>query len=160
MIREQYITSDLWDVMYALFNSYTTSPWNRWDVIQGYNADEIYSAEDKNYLYIEQPVVMGEVQQKAGRSRFRWEMPIGFWVSDSKGGINEVSVFESQILYLINNPQDLHHKTFNVTLGATTYTGTTLADLNVKVRSLIGARRELGGDIGEYRRELEILFIA
>ena len=160
MITEQYIVSNIWDVMYALFNSYTTSPWNRWNVIQGYNADEIYKAEDKNYLYIETPVMMGEIRQKAGRSRFRWEMPIGFWVTDSKGGINEMSVFESQILYLINNPQDLHHKQFNVTLGATTYTDKTLSFFGIKVRSLIGARRELGGEIGEYRREVEIQFIA
>jgi hypothetical protein len=100
------------------------------------------------------------MQQGGGIPGTEWEMIIGCWDARLTGGPEEIQIIGSQLLALFNNPVTLNKtNTFNVTLGATTYTTTNLIDQGIETMSIRGPRPIDCEDLKEFRDEFIITLL-
>jgi len=136
-----------------------TVPYTRWTVIEGYPNFEVEGEFTKPYLYIMLPLLSGFYQSQGGLKTHAFESIIGFWCDNQTGGENEMGVWESRMIHLFDNPQTVHTKQFTVTLGATTYTNTTLLAMGIGIQSITGPGSDLGEDLKEFRREMTLTLI-
>lgn len=156
LVRTNYKIQDVWENFYKLFSQFATdtAPW--WDVIKGWPESEVFD-QGKNFIYTEPPKVVGVIGQQGGVFGSNMNMLIGIWVDRQRGGIEESNIMASCLLDLFNNPNALHSKQYDVTLGLTDYENTTLLAQGIHVDvGLIGPRDINIPDLTDFRQEFEI----
>ena len=159
-IREKYKIDDIQKCIYALILKLTTatSPFTDWAVVYGFPEAEIFDSFTKPFIYVEMPVATFRFDMQAGgKPNYAWEMIIGIWDDRKTGGSEEISIMASQLLALFNDPQTCMRTQFNVTLGTTTYTNTTLLAQGIGIVNISGPREILDNvAMKEFRQEFNL----
>lgn len=152
-------TSDIQECIIKFLDS-LASPWSDWDIVHAWRDLDLVQAESKALVYVEDPIMSGELIQAGGIARNNWSMIIGFWVTRDKGGPDEISIWSSNMISLFQNPQTIKNTQFTVVIAGTTYANTTLAEQGIGVVG-IGSQRDIDtDDINEFRREFEVFILA
>lgn len=163
-IRKTHRINDIQDILYALLSKYKTdgTPWSRWTIIRENEINDIVTGEDMAHVYIGLPLKSGEFLMQGGarNKRYAWTVIIGFWVTDSKGGRDEMGVWISSMFYAFDSPRDCMGKSFSGTLGTTEYTLKNLNYFGMRIESIEGPGNELEEDVIDHRRELTLTLIA
>jgi len=149
---------DIQSCFLALFKKLTAnvSPWTSWEVVRGWPERDILKHFSKPIIYLEPPFRTGVWRQQAGKSGNIWEMIVGAWDDRKTGGIEEIQIISAHIIDLFNDPQTLFGTTFDVTLGGTTYTDTTLTKQKIRAGEAIGPRTIQTEDLKEFRVEFTV----
>jgi len=163
-IRETHILDDIQQSIYGMLNKLTTttSPWTSWKVIIGFPEEEIFDQFDKPIIYVMSPIQVSKIQQQgqSGVNR-RWRVKIGTWLDRKHGGTEELNIIGSKLMSLFEDPRTACvTTTFNITLGATTYTNTYLTQLGIGVDGIDGPNQVFVYDEKEFRYEFELFITA
>ena len=158
MKRTGYEIDDIQSCYYQMLKALTAAPWSSWNVIRGWPEIEVFNNPSKPFIYVMPPVSVEDwMQQAGGIAGTIWEMIIGCWDGRLTGGPEEIQIIGSQLLALFNNPVTLNKtNTFNVTLGATTYTATELLSQGIETMSIRGPRDIATEDQKEFRSEFTV----
>ena len=156
-MRAGYEIDDIQSLIYAVFNKYTTdtAPWTSWTVKRGFPEEAYFDKQSKPFIYIDTPVLVARNYSQGGQGVGNYELIVGCWDHRDHGGIEEVNIMTGHILDKINNTKALHSKEFDITLGATTYSSTTLTAQGVAVLSGVGPRN-LSEAPKDFRHELTL----
>ncbi len=157
-IRRTYLIDDVQKCVFRLLRQLTgaESPWTSWNVIEGYPEDRVFEEFDKPFIYVLKPVVTGAYRQQGGLPNYLMEMVIGMWDDRKTGGPEEINIIGSHLLELFMNPQSLYSKKFNVTLGTTSFTDTTLAAQGLRIKNIKGPKELKVKAVKEFRREFTL----
>lgn len=154
MIRDDYIIEDIQKIMVYLIKKMITDTWTRWEVIFGYPEQAIFEKFTKPFIYIMAPTEIDGRLQQGGRGRCHWEMTIGLWDDRQTGGSEEINIQGSKLHNFFKTSQTCHAKQFNVILGATTYTNTTLKAQGIRILNIKKLKGDIfTEDIKEFRNE-------
>ena len=156
-------TSDMQAVIVALLKSLQSSqPWDSWDVVFGYPNEERILAADKNIIYVETPIQETLAsEQFGGEPRNEWFCTIGYWNSIDEGGREEAGTWNANMVTLIQGKRTLYAYTFDVEIGGTTFSSTTLGAQGVYLQTIsspIEIDKETDED--DHRMEVQISITA
>jgi len=157
MIRDNNI-GDIQTILYELFASLTTTlPWSNWSVVYGFPNTEIIEAQNKVFMYIEEPILSGEsVEQMAGQKLNSWIVQVGFWVNLDMGDRGEAQEWLSELINLVQNKYNLYKKEFNVEIGGVEYSDTTLKAQGIMLKSISSVRTIPTDENDDYRLEVQL----
>jgi len=157
-VRDDYIIEDIQKVLVYLFKEMVATTWTRWGVVFGWPEQDVFEKFNKPFIYELTPQESGEIQQQGGgHGRNFWELIIGLWDDRQTGGIEEINIMSSKLHNFLKTPQICHTQQFDVTLGDTVYTNTTLSTQGLRVQSIQGPREIFTEDIKEFRREFTLI---
>ena len=161
-IRRAKSVEDVQRVIYYLISKLTsaTSPWTKWDVVLGYPDTQVFENFDKPFIYVMAPIVIDKVWQMAGKPVFLWQMTLGCWDDRKTGGDEMINIMGSTMLDFFTDPQTCHTQQFDVTIGGTVYTDTTLVNQGVMVTDINGPFPRFTEDMQEFRTESDLLLKA
>ncbi len=162
MIRQNFSVSDTQAAIFALLKKLTgtVAPWSSWEALLGYPEGEKF-AFAKQLIYVMPPVKAGYIPQQGGRSATIWEMALGVWGKGGEGGTGgeaEADIAAGHLLDLFGCP-DAYAVTFNLTLGATSYTNTTLRAQGITLTGTSGPILVPVEEPLEFRREISMSLI-
>jgi len=154
---------DIQHVLYSLILEIIsdTAPWTSWAVTKDYPEAEYFEKTAKPFFYLESPTMVSRIYQQGGRGLGQFEMIVGCWDHRDHGGMEEVRIMSSELIELVDNSYRMHTEQFDVTIGTTTYSNTTLKAQGIRVRNITGPfDRSSGETLKEFRQEctLEINF--
>lgn len=159
-IRGTHIVDDVQTLIYALLSELTGSggsdPWTRWTVIRGYPESDIFDHLDEPFIYVETPIMTNLLQEQGGEPSYFWSLKIGAWDDRVTGGTEEINIIASRLIDFFNDPKTCHTQTFDVTLGTTTYTDTTLMAQGLRVVGITGPREMYTENLKEFRMEFDL----
>ena len=162
-VRQQYITRDIQDCIYALISGFSGAPWSAWSYTLGWPDFETPGSKTgiegdfDPTVYILEPVKTNEYEQQGGGNIVcEWSLIIGFWLNRDSGGPDEMQVWVSNMAYKFQARQAIHTATFTVKLGTTTYTNTTLTAQGIYVNGITGQSYEMSENKDAFRREMTI----
>ena len=159
MIRASQKIEDIQQCFFELLDSFTTSPWDRWDVILGYPETNRFEHFTKPFIYVLSPKLVNTSPQQGGRSALTWELIIGSWDDFQNGGVEEINIMNSEIFELFDDFQRVNDTVkFDVTLKSA-YTDVDLMDMGIGVVNIIGPREmSVIRTLKEFRYEFDITF--
>lgn len=163
-MRDQYKEYDIQTTIYSLLNSFTASPWDRWDIVVGWpdlttpgDSTSKVSASFDPTCYVMEAIKLNEINQVGGGVPTNlYSMIIGFWLQRRSGGSKEMSQWISEMLYLFQRPATIHAVQFDLTLGTTDYVNTTLTAQKLYVQRIDADSRDMSDDRNEFRREITL----
>lgn len=150
---------DIQTLLYSLILhlTQTETPWSSWGVVKSYPEKEYFNELTKAFLYIDSPIRSDSIQQQGGRTLGIFEIIIGVWSHRDHGGIEEANIISSELMELVDDANRIHTEQFDVTIGSTAYTNTTLKAQGLKVRNITGPRTLPDGeDLKDFRQELTL----
>jgi len=159
-VRRAYILEDVRECLYRAILKLTTStaPWTSWAVTNGWPETDLMEQYTKLIIFLDAPLVPDLKKRHAGGlPSIPISIMVGAWNDISTGGLEENNIAISHIVEQFLNPKTLNQITFNVTLGSTTYTATTLIAQGIRISNVFGPRNLDKPDSKEYRRELELV---
>jgi hypothetical protein len=161
MKRTGYEVDDIQSVLYAVILKFVnnTAPWTRWSVMRGYPETEYFATITKPFIYLDTPILTDDTYIQGGLGHGSWEMILGCWDTRDTGGIEEVQIMSSSLLSFFRNPQSCHTKVFDVTLGTTAYSNTTLKAQGIHIQNISGPRN-ISEAIKDFRQELTLFLRA
>lgn len=164
-LRDTHLIDDIQQCLYALLNTMagSTSPWTSWVIKIGFPEEEVLEQFDKPIIYIMEPVQLDRLRQQGGSAPTRyWRVTIGVWLERIHGGTEELNIIGSRIMKFFEDSKvSCVDTTFNVTLGATTYTATNLTTMGIFVDGIDGDRARFDFiDEKDFRREWDLTVVA
>lgn len=175
MIRNDHFFEDIRKILLAFFNA-QSAPATSWTFILDYPDKHFFHKWAKPFIWLENITPTGRMESQynfhstsvVGGSTYKnyvylmeMELRIGAWLAEKHGGMEEINIIRSWLVNLFNPPlPKLPSTTFNVTLGATTYTGTTLYAQGIRQISFFGDNDVPTEDIKEFRREVNLYLLA
>jgi len=175
MIRNDHIFEDIREVLLAFLNA-QIAPATSWTFIKDYPDKHFFHKWEKPFIWLENlsPIgtmdsqynyhsnsIVGEASYKNYVYLLELELRIGIWLAEKHGGMKEINIIRSWFMNLFNPPlPKLASGVFNVTLGATTYTGTTLYAQGIRQITVLGDSDVPTEDIKEFRRELNLYLLS
>lgn len=158
-IRQAYITEDIRKLIYTfLVSLQSAQPWSRWTIVKGYPTTENFELSSlKVYLMPPQYQPTQSARHQGGKIDLgSWVMRVGVWDSRLAGGVEEIGIACSQILYTFRDSTIWSDATFNITF-TTTHTNTTIVNQGVTVTGIDGPYEvENNKDTNEFRYEFDL----
>ena len=150
---------DIQTLIYTLIGHLiaTETPWSSWGVVRSYPEEEYFIKNTKAFLYVDHPFLEGQTFQQGGRSIGTFSVIIGMWGHRDYGGAEEVSIMASELLELVDDTNRMHTEEFDVSIGSTDYTNTTLKAQGLRVKGITGPRQlHDGEDLKDFRQEMTL----
>jgi len=158
-IRQARAAEDLRNLIYTFLVALQSSaPWSRWTIIRGYPTTENFELTTlKIYVMLPKYNPATSIRHQGGKAGLgSWIMRIGVWDSNLAGGVEEIGLACSQIIYSFRDSTVWSDQTFNITLS-TSYTGTTIINQGVSVQAVDGPFEIIKNvDTNEYRYEFDL----
>jgi hypothetical protein len=157
-IRNDYLPEDIQMCFYKLFVGLQGSqPWSRWDVLPAYPEADRFTDFDKPFLYVDSPTFLGAVDAQGSQLPMRrWQLYVGCWSDNKVGRTGELNIMTGRVLNLMLDPYTVHSTTFNVDIGADSFSNTTLIAQGIEVETVVTDRDGFTGDVKQFRREIGI----
>jgi hypothetical protein len=135
-----------------------SAPWTSWTVQKGWPESDVLKHFAKPIIYLDDPLLTEtKYWQMGGLFAYQVSVIVGCYNDRTTGGLEELGIICGHLVEKFLNPSGVRAVTFNVTLGATTFTATTLKGQEIRVQNISGPR---GGittdDLKEFRKELEL----
>jgi len=158
MIRQSRAVNDIQTVVKKYLESFqTASPWDRWTIINGYPSTEIHELQSVLIFIMPPRYLPDGVRQQGGNIELaRWVLRIGVWDSRMSGGVEEIGIAQSQILYVFRNKESVKDATFDITTDAA-YTATTFQAQGLRIEKIEGPFEIIKNvDTNEFRYEFDL----
>lgn len=161
-MRATAVIEDVQRCVHACLAAITGAPWSRWDVILGWpEADATTGKFVKPPIYVMPPIVTDWRWIQGGKPGSRLRMILGAWDDRGTGGTEEINLIASRLLDFFTDPKVMNAQTFTITIGTTTYTGTTLIAQGIRVDTgagpgITGPRQIQSDDLKEFRYEFDL----
>lgn len=159
-IRSSYILTDVQECLYQFLSKLIvgSAPWTSWAVQKGWPESDVLKHFSKPIIYIDAPLITDtKYWQMGGVPLFQVSTIIGCYNDRSTGGPEELEIISGHLVEKFLNPSGVLAVTFNVTLGATTYSSTTLGAQGIRIQNISGPRGGItADDLKEFRKELEL----
>lgn len=151
---------DIQQCFFELLDSFSSSPWDRWEVILGYPEEERFEHFDKPFIYILDPKIVNKVPHQGGRASLTWEIKVGSWSDYQNGGMEEINIINSQLFDLFDDYKQVNNTTtFDITLFGTSYSDTNLMTMGIGVTDIRGPNEmSVIRSLKEFRYEYDITF--
>jgi len=159
-VRAGYIINDIQVVLFRLLSQYVsdTAPWTSWSCIMGWPESETFEVATKPFIYVMEPK-LADTREQFGSgltSQNLWEVIIGVWDHRQHGGPEEINIMCSQLRNLFTT-SGVYTKTFNVTLGSTVATATTIKAQGLRIKYIAGPRDlSESSDVKDFRAEMNL----
>ena len=162
MRRDTEIILDLQTLFLTVLKDLqSAAPWSRWQIVRGYPNATILDNFSNLTIYVMAPTWFspGIANQGAKKSTNNWQITIGVWADKKTGGVEETLIATSRIMDFFGDVTKWAQTEFNVTLGSTAYTDTTLIDQGINIFDVSGPQEILNNvDTNEFRNEFTINF--
>jgi hypothetical protein len=155
-MRFDNLKDDIQLLIYKLISSITLTPISACEIRYGWPDIQVNTKFEKPIIYVLSPIVTSKDSHFAGLEKQNLELIIGCWNDRNTGGSARCDQVVSYLLNFFGNPQTCHNKTFDVTLGLTSYTNTTISAQDL----YINETQDMGDipteEMQENRKELKI----
>jgi len=162
-IRRIEIKNDIQKCIKAMLDAKITADddWDnrRWTVIRSYPGSDLMDQISKAIIWIDEPVLSAQAtSQGSSQSNNEYRLNIGVLTDNKTGMIHEAASIMSRFEDLFTDPAVLNAITFNITLGATSYTSKTLMQMGIYVNteSVVSMPLIPGHDAKHVRAELTV----
>ena len=160
-VRSGYILTDVQECLYQFITKLIagSAPWTSWAVYKGWPETDVLKHFSKPTIYIDAPLITDtKYYQQGGLFNYQVSVILGCYDDRTTGGPEELEIMASQLVATLLNPSSVLAVTFNVTLGATAYTSTTLIAQGIRIQTMYGPRSGMtSNDLKEFRKEMELV---
>jgi len=159
MIRDAEIFNDIQRlILYCIKGKISDgNPWARWIVIDRFPDEKVFSHFDNLIMFLGDPKTSSKLGQYGGtKSVLEMSLEIGIWCNDLHGGRSELKRCYGRCFDFFNNPS-CNLYAFDVSLGATDYTDTTLAAADLYVYDVTDLVPIPVKEMTEYRGRFDLL---